>query len=76
MPFYISLRATTRRYASAVILTSLTGNVAIADQKSAPPALSAAEIERLRRLLAEQRKAEAPTPAEIARLRQALLAKK
>ncbi len=74
MPLSLSLRAATRRYASAAILTSFAADMAFADQQNTPPALSAAEIERLRRLLAEQRQVEAPTPAEIARLRQALLA--
>ena len=75
MPLSLSLRAAARRYASAALLTSFAVDAAFAEEQQTPPALSAAEIERLRRLLAEQRQVEAPTPAEIARLRQALLAK-
>lgn len=75
MPLTFALRASIATYALGVGIAALPPSLVMAETPPAPPALDKADVAKLRRLLAEQRQVEAPTPAEIARLRRALLTK-
>lgn len=75
MPLTIALRATVTRSLFAAGFAGGVADIALANTQSEPPPLDSADVARLRRLLAEQRQIEAPTEAEIVRLRRALLTK-